>query len=365
MLIDHNEAREIYRELKWISEECLKKINCRPEPDFPRRVRRWRNGRPKGILFHYTGGASGMKALKWCNHPGWGNTGSSWHVTIFDRKPDNTAGERWDRLADKSMQALFPVPTIINASWDLGTWHGNWSNNVCLGIENRNMGRGPSIGTAKDGTTMILDKPAVDVKGQIMKIGANVNVYESFTRGQIIANANIGHVMTGYWNQPLDPTWMLPHHAVWATKADTGSPFVFPIAQLRSNIGSDISPDSGGMDLGEYPDLGHSADDDGTWWDVEANEVRCDLEPIVVPWDEPDAFIDQEDPNEVDRLLNRMGYHVTGDPVNRSRAVRIFQRSTSAFRKRGRARDVLKTDGVVGPKTKKALTARIAALQLP
>ena len=372
-LIDWADAVEIYGDLRRISQKILTALHCHAEPGD--RVRRWRHAGPKGILFHYTGGQSGLKALKWGNHPGWGNTGSSWHVTIFDRKPDNVVGEMWDRLANKEIQEMFPVPTIINADWGMGTWHGNWTNNVTLGVENRNQGSSGKAIAIND-KFMRNDKQIVDNNGDKIYGEGDIEVfgYEQFTQGQILANAWLGHLVQGYFKDELDPDWILTHQCVWASKSDTGSTSVFPIHQLRGNIAKHERPDVTNIGAANLPDLGHLAEDDSGWWDMVNNEVRCEIESGVVDWAKPNpgSEVESQELGDVEAMLYKIGFNTgvfgSGElqrTDRRRKAVRIFQKSTLAYKRRqNRRAEVLTTDGAVGPKTKTAIQTRIRELRL-
>ena len=69
--------------------------------------------------------------------------------------------------------------------------------------------------------------------------------------------------------------------------------------------------------------------------------------------------------------LYKMGFNTGvyggGDRMERMRkAIRIFQKSTLAYKRRqNRAGETLKTDGQAGPITKAAIQTRIGALRLP
>jgi N-acetyl-anhydromuramyl-L-alanine amidase AmpD len=188
-------------------------------------------GVPLGILYHYTGGVDAVKSMRWANDPTWGNTKSSWHVTIFDRITDDKAGELWVKFANSTLRRWFPVPTIIMADWRWGTWHGNWTNDVTLGVENRNTGHSGWQKLGTDGIERLGKTPLVLILGS--------KKWEPYTREQIVANVNIGRLLNGWigGNHTLDPNWILGHQCVWATKLDPG-PF-FPIHDIRIEIFND------------------------------------------------------------------------------------------------------------------------------
>ncbi len=196
--------------------------------------------------------------------------------------------------------------------------------------------------------------------------------YEQFTRDQILANAWLGHLIQGYFKDELDPDWILTHQCVWASKSDTGSTSMFPIHELRETIANHKQPSKVVVGAYDLPDLGHHEEDDSGWWDMTTNEVRCEIESGVVPWAKPDPRITYEEPKaDVLADLYKMGFNTGmfangGDRMDRARkAVRIFQKSTLAYKRRqNRRAEVLATDGAVGPKTKAAIEKRIRELRL-
>ena len=76
---------------------------------------------------------------------------------------DGFIGDTWDKIDDE-LRRLFPVPTIIMADHRWGTWHGNWTCDVTLGVENRNSGY---LGYSKaEGGLAGLGKKGVVVNGR-------------------------------------------------------------------------------------------------------------------------------------------------------------------------------------------------------
>jgi hypothetical protein len=348
------EANDIYESLRVISAIILKAIGCLPEPHKPIiRTKKWRHGRFIGILYHYTGGPSGLKSMRWGNHPGWGNKSSSWHVTIFDRIPDNIIGELWVKHASKELRKLFPTPTIIMADWRWGTWHGNWTNDALLGVENRNTGYSGWSRLGTDGIQQ-LGKEPIFVGGR---------TWEPYTREQIVSNINLGRLANGFTNNQLDPDWVLPHSAVCGVKADTG--LVYPIHTIRNEIFNSGKQDNlflkkwlQGFELSP-----RTKEDDDTYWDF-TEDVRDDL--IFVPWVEAPKelkhFLPTESFEYSANSLYNMGFN-TGpeipDPQTIKKNVRIFQRSTHYW-----SSGHLGLDGVVGKMTSKALEKRMKQLRI-
>jgi hypothetical protein len=342
-MLDATDAGDAYDVLQRISWLILEAIGCVREPTCNRnRTRPWKHGKPRGLLYHYTGGPSAIKSMRWANHPGWGNEVSSWHVTVLDRIPDNIVGKIWLKHASQELRRLFPVPVVIMADWARGTWHGNWSNDVTLGIENRNAGY--SKAAEKSGKELV---------------STGKRQWEPFTREQMVANINIGRLANHLFG--LDPMLILPHQCVWATKNDTGP--CFPIHDVRKAIMADWDPVTHDLPwLGEHPMAPDANEDDDALWE------RFDLDadrgdPAFVEWVEPSIEVVEQalTPFEAAVALHALGFNagpeVPGPDVLR-RSVRFFQRSTQAWGKG----NMLKPDGVFGPKTQAAIEKRIVQI---
>lgn len=347
----------IYDELRRISATILKKIGCHTEPHEingkgATRTRPWREiggqNRYQGILYHYTGGISMLKTLKWGNHPGWGNTSSSWHVTIADRIPDNVIGEEWSNIDDE-LRRLFPVPTVIMADWRWGTWHGNWTNDVLLGVENRNSGY---HGYAKAyGGLKGLGKKGV-------KIGNRT--WEEYTREQMVCNVNIGRLANGWIDDQLNPDRILTHMCVWSAKMDCG--LAYGIHDVRNSIFNSIEDLNKLEWLGLYPMAPDTNEDDDSYWG-EINEIRYEDPKDFIGWVNPTDKVKsrETDLDWVARQLYKLGFN-TGPETpleNRLRKqVQWFQRSTSCF-KDHKPEWYLVPDGIAGPRTEAGIRRRL------
>jgi hypothetical protein len=284
--------------------------------------------------------------MKWFNHPGWGNTGSSCHVMIFDRIPKNLIGDMWSNV-DQELQEFFPVPTIILAPWYAGTWHGNWTNNMTLGVECRNVGR------IKGDKDTYLGKPTVTSPN-------GKQVVESFSWDQILCCINVGRLCQAWTSFALDMDWILTHQCVWALKRDAGP--AFPIHKIREHI---HNFDKRISDPRLFPTVAPNSGEGTEWMDT-INELRDEPDECLVKWEQPtDVVIDDTEKAKIN--LYQMGFHSGDCGTHRERAfrnaVRWYQRSTSAFAKtkhdRGR---VLKPDGAYGPKTAASLHQRMGEL---
>lgn len=361
MKMDIQEATEIYSALRAASKEILIKLGCHTEPHAvdgkgKTRTCKWfligGQKRYRGLLYHYTAGVAEAGTLRWGNHPGWGNEVCSWHVTILDRISDNIIGEIWSKQ-DKQLRLLFPVPTIIMADWRWGTWHGNWTCDSTLGIENRNSGYSYE---AKGGPAK-LGKAPVEINGRR---------WEPYTREQMVCNINIGRVANGWIDEQIDPDWVLSHQCVWATKADTG--LAYPMHSVRAAIFNDDNPAD--MDwLGAFPMApDNNIDLDEVFEPL--NEKRIEAQEDYVRWvkhrpgeNRPKATAE---PEWVAAQLYKIGFNTgpeipTGEDL--SRHVRWFQRSTCAYKK-DHPEWVLAPDGVVGAKTVKGIERRLVQLRL-
>lgn len=356
MTWDKQDSHDIYEELRKVSATILGRIGCHPEPHRvggrgKTRTASWRfsNGKRKykGILYHYTAGVSTIGAMRWANHPGWGNTGSSWHATIADRMLDNAVGEEWSKVDDE-LRRLFPVPTIIMASFNWGTWHGNWTCDVTLGVENRNSGYW-GYGKAEGGLA------GLGKKG--VKVGTRT--WEEYTREQIVCNVNFGRMANGMIGGTLDPDWVLSHQCVYARKSDCGP--AYPMHDIRNAIFVDTPIDEL-IWLAHHPMAPDVNEDDDSFWE-ELDGARAENIDNFVQWVKPTkAVIDQEkDPAWIAGQLYRLGFN-TGPEApyieDLRKQVRWFQRSTSAYRKKN-PEWVLKPDGIAGPKTEEALKRRM------
>ena len=355
-MISAAEAQELYTELRHISAAILKAYGCDTEPHRPvARTKRWRHGKPRGIIYHYTAGSSTAGAMKWGNKPSWGNTGSAWHVLIADRILDEPIGELWVAMADKALRALFPVPTIITADFRWGTWHGNWTNDMTLGVENRNAGYGGKV-EVEGGVKMKNGKPAVAGAGK---------VWESYSRQQLAANVSLGRMVNALFG--LDPDWIMSHQCIWATKSDTGP--LYPVHKVRSAI-FDASTEVDQLDwLGAHPMAPDTnEDDDERWYSLGDDGTRGDRE--FVPWAIPDSDAHQVvDDDWIAAQLYNLGFHAGPEVPTRETLrsmVRWFQRSTAAYKyaKKSPSSWALVPDGIVGPLTQAGLKRRVEQLTI-
>ena len=232
-----HEAADFFEQWREFSEAALARLapKCPPTPGH--KTRPWDHPEgPVGLLVHYTGGPDGIASLRWSNENG-ANKGSSWHCTVLDSRLVNLD----ELLEDYPMvEALLPVTALLHADVNKGTWHGNWANSRCFGLENRNLGALSQAATDGDGDPMYArvspgrvtfpksQKRVVEIRGQH---------WESFTKEQLVANINIGKMLLAWRGEHFNRSWVLPHSMVWASKRDVGS--AYPMYWVRDAIFSD------------------------------------------------------------------------------------------------------------------------------
>ena len=368
-MISAAEAQELYTELRHISAAILKAYGCDTEPHRPvARTKRWRHGKPRGIGYHYTAGTSTAGAMKWGNKPAWGNTGSAWHALIADRILDEPIGELWVKMADKALRALFPVPTIITANFRWGTWHGNWTNDMTLGVENRNAGYGGKVEDV--GRISIVDGEGeisahVKMKNGKPAVAGAGKVWEHYSREQLAANVSFGRMVNALFG--LDPDWILSHQCFWATKSDTGP--LYPIHQVRSAI-FDTSLEVDQLDwLGQHPMAPDTnEDDDERWYSLGEDGTRGEREFVTWALPKPDVHQVVDDAWIAEHLY-KLGFNAGPEvptPDVLKKMVRWFQRSTAAYKyaKRSPSSWALVPDGIVGPLTQAGLERRVEQLTI-
>ena len=346
---------------EWLSYSAI--VLGRLAPNCPlktHKTRPWFDGiGPKGLIYHYTGGPDGIASLRWGNENK-ANTGSSWHVTCLDHELREVAKLKKDFPL---VAQYLPVTAILHADVNKSTWHGNWTNANCFGIENRNLGRL----SGKEGSYYrAAGSRRYPVTGERVS-HHNEIPWESYTAGQLIANINIARMLYRWRGCKFDPTWVLPHSAVCWTKSDTG--LAFPINQVRDAIFSPIEPEL------------------LTW--IHYYPAAKKIQHVVTALDEPTlnqlrdenliVIDDRRESGEWDKIvgtgwrdylpfvresLDRLGYHVDAleageDPKELEptlqAAVEIFQVSTR-YRK---GHSALKPDGIPGDGTLTSIKARL------
>jgi N-acetyl-anhydromuramyl-L-alanine amidase AmpD len=344
--MQRKEALEIRAALTAASFTCLDHLKI-PRYSNLSRSRPWRlAGMPEGMAFHYTGGFSGQKTLRWFNDPSMGNKESSAHAVVFDRITPEL--ELWSK---QDVSALFRVPTILIGDFRKGAWTTNWANSRCIGVENRNGGY----------------KPYDEVHLKKRRIYIGGRWWEPYTREQIEANILLGRMFRAIYNGPepsdqFKPEWIVGHHQIWASKRDPGP--LFPLHLIRRAIFSDAPLTDAWLE--KFPTVdGIHGDDENTT--CEPSGYRGDPEKSELPFDAKIQPGDAMPSNMqyltlwVCEMLYRLGWPVSLDALPSDDQLRCFvsyfQRSTLAYRQDAPER-VLSVDGLAGPITREAMLRR-------
>jgi len=347
--MDRQEALKIYERIREVSHLALDELGIDHEPHKPvERTCKWEGEGPIGVAYHYTGGPSGVKSARWFNDPSWGNTGSSCHVLVLDRLPDDPMGEAWN-AADAEILRLFPAPAIVLADWRWGTWCTNWINRWCLGVELRNVGYGVApLGPYK-------------LQGKTPEI-INTLPWEPYTRSQMISAINVGRLVRAMASPLFDRDYIVGHSMVWATKSDPGP--AFPLHRVRTEIAIDRDPLTAPW-IAYYTEPELALEDRLDW--KPTADLRHTTEPDRQPSGKSLALeTDPKDAVYVAAALYDLGYPTGPEaptPEKLAKFVRWYQRSTAAWAPTHPDR-VLAVDGVVGPKTLTSINDRLRRLRL-
>jgi len=361
------EAVTFFEDLRKFSVEVLKSIKAPTGPGT--KVRKWKFGRPKGIIEHFTAGVSWRSSAAWLNNPA--NKHSSCHFLVTD----TLIGEVEAIRAKYPSIHFLPVTCLLLSDLKQGTWHAGWSNSMCVGIENRNAGELRKKGDKfywwarnwTDEFPSVLKKTPVFVNGKY---------WEPYTKGQISANILIGRALQLMTSDEggLSKNWVIPHSCVSGQKADTGP--AFPMLDVREAIFSKTPLESLDFiskmaddpvyirDYDEVNDSAFLAELAARQSDRNTDEEFTDTDfknVISVPSANLQALIKAGDwKKELDavrRALAKLEYHVSGGgPVldtDTSTAVQFFQRAAG-----------LKADGVPGDITQRAIHKRMLSLGL-
>jgi len=360
-------AEEFFKQWAKFSFKALKLLapKCPKSPG--KKTRPWADGvGPQGLALHYTGGPDGIASIRWSNENR-SNTGSSWHATCFDfRLPD------LDQLLDKYplVKQYLPATAILHADIRYGTWHGNWTNSMTFGLENRNLGGLTAIGEdiyRQSGSRKYYCKEGKDpvlIRGQW---------WEPFTREQLISNINIGKMLRALRGEAFKKSWVIPHQAFWAVKSDVGS--AYPVLLVRESIFADRPVE----EMSWLKNYGSSltqpfSNDLWPFEDVETSSTDPrDMDPDVIAYQPQRAKDFDEIAGSTWRAylpamranLELLGLHTTdesSEPVDDYKldatlrlAVEIFQRSTHA---KG-YKNALTVDGIPGMQTRVELEHRL------
>lgn len=360
------QSKEFFRQLRECSIEIMEYYGLPTSPGH--KTKTWKYGRPIGVIEHFTAGVSWKGVVSWLN--GSNNQKSSCHLLILDRR----IGELDSIVVKYPMVDALPVTVILMADINAGTWHGNYANAYCFGIENRNVGmlRGEQenwLWWPKKWTTPF-------PHDKLGKIPINLDGvwWEPYTMGQIVANIVVcQHLHCLYQSEDgLQESWFLPHSAVSSKKWDTGR--AFPFQEVKECVfeGVDIVDDKPHWLHTFKADPMYMADHEEDWDELfleelaerqgERDEEEDDDEIML---SEPDADLMaliqdgkwRDELDSVRRGLEKLWYTTAGmgpelDPVT-ALAVYQFQKSMK-----------LKADKIPGTETQKALYKRLKQFQL-
>jgi hypothetical protein len=346
------EAIEFFKQWKAYTIEALAILAPNCDPTQTIKTRPWLQDGPMGVIYHYTGGPDGLASTRWANeNPA--NTGSSWHCTILDHVIAAV-----EELTKKYplVRRYLPTTAFFIATLEESTWHGNWTNNRCFGIENRNLGKLNAKG----------------YRGKYKSINPPVQInglwWESYTKGQLLGNIFVARALRLIQEskgQLFLPTWNLPHSAIWGIgtdKNDVG--LTFPMYNVRASVFMSTFAEEPAW-LSAYHD--HTIVDvvDGESFDEEMADLARDCAPP--PMEEPDPDVSNEKKMQwrgylpwVRWALEKLGYHIehpqsftTLDNATKDAAT-IFQHSTHAPGWVGKY-GALKIDGIPGTNTIKGI----------
>jgi len=368
--MDSKEAMEIYNDLRLRSSKFLLANGMQHSPLMPHaRLRPFSRSRkshpneeifpsegtgiPKGILYHFTGGRSGIKSLRWGNDARWGNTVSSWHATIFDGLSVGLVADYWDRVSS-DLKKIFPAPVIINAGWFMGTYHGGPLMNAhTLGFEAVNSG----MYDANNIHRRIRGKALVPYGDYL---------WEPYTGSQLTSIVNLSILANSLFN--LNKNYILGHQCVCAIKSDPGPSF--PIHSIRDfTINSDdfleqgtlLSPCDTNSEDGSY------MDEEDEWFEP-SRDFRGDYYDAVIPVSQSSADKNSKSVyyEKVKTGLMYLGFCVSGKESDMVRNIKWFQSSTHDWKtsKKYRHYRPLKVDGIAGRRTIDALNLRFKQLGL-
>ena len=372
-------ARKFFDEWRECSIEMMR-ILCPTCPTFPKgptqngKYRRWGSpgspSGPIGIIYHYTGGPNGIASLRWGNE-NTANRNSSWHVTVLDHL---VADVEDIRKSYPSVAKYLPVTALLHADIHRATWHANWANSRCFGIENRNMGylelRGGKYGRIRWGRKGTYTfKPLADqsrvTKHAVTRAWCHTGKsWESYTTDQLIANIVIGKMILGWRGPMLDKRWVLPHQFVWASKFDPGP--AFPMELVRDAIWNLAPADACFKGLERDLQAKPFTDEHDEHVSLSDNRVYTPVAPdIFDAADQADVKDDwRSNFRRVRQYMQTLGGYCPSPKLKEDErvldsdlrlATKIFQHSTWA-QWRG---PKLKTDGLPGPKTLEALQRRL------
>lgn len=258
------------------------------------------------------------------------------------------------------------MTVILLADLSSATWHATWSNRFNFGIENRNAGRlqyrnGQFFWWANNWQARFPDK---QLDKNPVRLGDNY--WEPYTVNQVKANIVIGRMLHSLYatSGGLDPSWVIPHSSVQREKSDTGR--AFPLTEVRSAIFSARSLDNLELPTKVVPLTEFTEDVRGDTEFVLVGDCydpssSSDMSRCFLPVDHP-SYASSVPPGydfrQVCGALSQLGYYVDAAHPECLKQLHVaaeqFQRCMG-----------LRTDGIVGPNTLKAIGTRLADFGYP
>jgi len=326
-----------------------------------RKRRSWSRGQPQGEIKHYTAGISFWGTVGWNYNRK--NRSSSFPFVVDDRPSvEHPYTDQYPLL-----KKYLPTLVFMASTLEKSHWHGNWTNDRTIGVENRNAGP-----LKRDGDhyrwwggvfPSALGKQPLEIDGRY---------WEPWTVEQIVSNIVLTRVFSVLYRETFNRQWVLPHSAIKYTKIDTGRAFPFQLVREVAFSAFDPWQDSRLKQYTVAPDfaLTLEAEEDQAYFDLMlvrySDEVRDESVGIRPEWDDEAASLIEGGcwrdhlpivKNALYKLghdLSWLGKETTNHTEMVKLAVWIFQKSVP----------YLKDDSIPGPKTRAALLQRLQQFQL-
>lgn len=215
------EAEQFFGELSRFWKRLRDKV-MPDAPDVTPNLTALRSGKVRGAILHYTATPTWRSAVRWFLL----HRSASAHVVVADHRLPEAKGLDHDL----PLVAQLPVTVIQCAPPTMGTWHARWTNPLCYGIENRNVGR---VRRSAEGEPWRWWADDWRELAPVVKPYERVSVlegYEPYSRAQLVANVMLLRYL-GALVGGLERQFVLPHSAVQAGKHDTGP--LYPIHEVR------------------------------------------------------------------------------------------------------------------------------------
>jgi len=334
---------EFFDQLEEFSIKVLKflKIESTISPWTPGRFA----GDCQGIIMHYTAASDPRRALRWFMDST-RNSHRAAHVVVADGWPG-----AWREFADglPLIQAL-PAAVVQCLPPDFRGIHAGWANHDFYGIEMANAGilrRNPK---KENGFLWWPDNWGREWEGGWLRKKQPIyfwgKYWEPYTREQVLSAVTIAREVQKFWKGSVRRAWVVGHSCVARNKTDPGP--LFPMEEARNWI-LEMNDEKFGKIYDEFnmdeatrffPEIIQLwvkmiGDDDAIFegfapWLHSSERTSADYELA--------AFI----------VLRILGYEVRSPSIY-SETVALFQRMVK-----------IKSDGIVGPVTFRALKMRFA-----